>query len=149
MQIQFYDLGSINEEKLKFAVISAVYKGKWVYVRHKERKTWEIAGGHRESGETIEETAKRELFEETGGIEYNLFPVCDYSMEYFGVRKLGRLFFARIKELGQLPNSEISEVKMYNSPPINLTYIEIQPKLYEKTLEFIKNWEHRYIDEHV
>lgn len=45
------------------------------------------------------------------------------------MRKFGRLFFARIKEFGQLPNSEISEVKWYDSPPINLTYIEIQPKL--------------------
>ncbi len=145
LEIQFYDLGSINEDELKFAVISAVHKGKWVYVRHKERTSWEIAGGHREPGETIEETAKRELFEETGVIDYELIPICDYSMKYAAVSGKGRLFFAKIEEFGQLPNSEISEVKLFDNPPINLTYLEIQPKLYEKTLDFIKDCEVRYI----
>lgn len=40
--------------------------GKWVFCRHKDRDTYEIPGVHRESGETIFETAKRELMEETG-----------------------------------------------------------------------------------
>jgi 8-oxo-dGTP diphosphatase len=63
MKIEFYNIGSVNDKELKFAVISAIYKDKWVYVK---QKAWEIPGGHRESGETIDETAKRELFEETG-----------------------------------------------------------------------------------
>lgn len=42
MKIQFYDIGSVNEEVLKFKVISAIYKDKWLYVRHKERNSWEI-----------------------------------------------------------------------------------------------------------
>ena len=64
MQLDFYEIGTINEKELRFAVISAVYQNKWVYVRHKERKTWEIPGGHRDLGEDIMKTAKRELFEE-------------------------------------------------------------------------------------
>lgn len=50
-----------------------------MYIRHKDRKSWEIAGGHREQVETIDETAKRELFEETGAKEADLVPICDYS----------------------------------------------------------------------
>ena len=45
MKIQFYDIGSVNEKDLKFAVISTIYKEKWLYVKHNERKSWEIPVG--------------------------------------------------------------------------------------------------------
>ncbi|OOM76445.1 hypothetical protein CLPUN_26770 [Clostridium puniceum] len=28
--------------KLEFAVISAFFQGKWIFVKHKKRDTWEI-----------------------------------------------------------------------------------------------------------
>lgn len=138
MKIQFYDIESVNEEDLKFAVINAIYKDKWLYVRHKERKSWETPGGHREPGELIIETAKRELFEETGCTVIDLIvPICDYSMDD-SVRKVyGRLYFAKVKEMGQLPISEIDEVKLFENLPNNLTYLEVQPKLFDKTLTFL------------
>jgi len=37
-----------------------------VFCKHKDRDTFEFPGGHREKDEKIEETAKRELWEETG-----------------------------------------------------------------------------------
>lgn len=40
--------------------------------------------------------------------------------------------------MGQLPISEIEEVSLFDHLPDQLTYIESQPKLYEKTLIFIK-----------
>ncbi|MGG2082538.1 NUDIX hydrolase [Lysinibacillus pakistanensis] len=139
MKIQFYDIGSVNEKDLKFAVISAMYKGKWLYVKHRERKSWEIPGGHREPGEQIIETAKRELFEETGCKIVDLIPIYDYSMDDSVSKVFGRLYFAKVKEIGQLPISEIDEVKLFDNLPNNLTYLEIQPKLFEKTLTFIED----------
>ncbi|WP_274310291.1 NUDIX hydrolase [Solibacillus daqui] len=139
MNIQFYDIGSVNEKDLIFAVISSIYKDKWLYVRHKERKSWEIPGGHRESGEQIIETAKRELFEETGCKIVDLVPICDYSMDDSVSKVFGRLYFAKLKEIGQLPISEIDVVRLFDNLPNNLTYLEIQPKLFEKTLAFIEN----------
>ena len=141
MEIQFYDIGSVNEKDLKFAVISAIYKDKWLYVRHKERKSWEIPGGRREPGELIIETAKRELFEETGCKIVDLVPICDYSRGDSVSKVFGRLYFAKVKEIGQLPISEIDEVKLFDNLPNNLTYLEIQPKLFEKTLTFIGDCE--------
>jgi 8-oxo-dGTP diphosphatase len=138
MKIEFYNIGSVNDKELKFAVISAMYKDKWVYVKHKDRNTWEIPGGHRELGETIDETAKRELFEETGSRKVDLLPICDYSMNDSVHKIFGRLFLARIQEIGQLPVSEIDEVKLFENLPLSLTYLETQPKLFEKTLAFIK-----------
>jgi len=134
MKIEFYEIGKIDDEELTFAVISTIYQGKWIYVRHKERKSWEIPGGHREIGETINNTAKRELFEETGAKEFTLKPVCDYSMNDSNGKLFGRLFFCEISEMSILPISEIEEVKLFDELPKNLTYPNIQPYLYEKTL---------------
>ncbi|HCQ90643.1 MULTISPECIES: NUDIX hydrolase [unclassified Clostridium] len=127
-------IGKIDDKELKFAVISTVYQGKWVYVRHSERSSWEIPGGHRELGETIDNTAKRELFEETGAKQFNMNPVCDYSMNDSNEKVFGRLFFCEISEMGILPISEIGEVKLFDELPKDLTYPKIQPYLYEKTL---------------
>lgn len=37
-----------------------------------------MSGGHREPGETIEETARRELYEETGALRYTIEPLGTY-----------------------------------------------------------------------
>ena len=71
MEVKFYD--TVNDELLKFAVIISQSNGKWVFCKHKERDTYEVPGGHREAGEDILETAKRELQEETGAIIINIF----------------------------------------------------------------------------
>ena len=73
-EIEFYDLDEIDESLLKFAAVVSNYNGKWIYCKHKERDTCEIPSGWRENGETLLETAKRELYEETGAIEFDIKP---------------------------------------------------------------------------
>ncbi|MFS0781296.1 NUDIX hydrolase [Bacillus sp. 1P06AnD] len=139
MNLVFYEIGTIKEEELRFAVISAIYQNKWVFVRHKDRMTWEIPGGHREIGEDIMKTAKRELFEETGAVRGEIIPLYDYCINDSSEKLFGRLFFSKIIELDQLPESEISEVSFFEMLPGNLTYAEIQPLLFRKTMEFMKS----------
>lgn len=78
MIVKFYD--QVEDEKLKFAVIAARAEGKWVFCKHKARTTLEMPGGHREPGEPILDTARRELQEETGATAFDLQPVCVYSV---------------------------------------------------------------------
>ena len=49
-EIKFYK--SIDDNFLNFAIIIAVYSGKYVLCKHMERETFEIPGGNRESNES-------------------------------------------------------------------------------------------------
>ncbi|BCG59441.1 NUDIX hydrolase [Paenibacillus sp. URB8-2] len=136
MQIIFYDLDIIDDVKLKYAVILTRYNNEWIYVKHKERQTWEIPGGKREPNEPIEETAKRELYEETGTQSFSLLPLFVYSVKFdSGDESYGGLYYSEVKEIGQLPaESEIGEVSFMKGLPSDLTYPTIQPELYNKAL---------------
>lgn len=131
-KVEFHQLNYTND--LKYAVIMAVHKGKFVFVRHKERDTLEIPGGHHEAGETIFETARRELWEETGALEFDIEPICIYSVDDFGM-----LFYADIKKFGGMPESEIAQVILLDEYPDNWTYPHIQPFLADKAQEFLRS----------
>jgi 8-oxo-dGTP diphosphatase len=136
MQITFYDLDIIFDVKLKYAVILTRYNNEWIYVKHKERQTWEIPGGRREPNEPIEETARRELYEETGALSFSLLPLFVYSVKLdSGDESYGCLYYSEVKEIGQLPpESEIGQVSFMKELPKDLTYPTIQPELYNKAL---------------
>ena len=131
MEVKFYD--SVDDSLLKFAVIITKHNGKWVLCKHKERSTYEVPGGHRETGENIFETAKRELYEETGATDFEIKPVCVYSVtapdNFDGQETFGMLYFADIKEFELELHSEIEKIELFDELPTNWTYPLIQPKL--------------------
>ena len=130
-QVNFFD--SVNDSLLKFAVIITQSAGKWVLCKHKERTTYEVPGGHREAGEFIEETAKRELYEETGALEYTLTPVCVYSVQKdSGQETFGMLYYAEVTSFESELHSEIEKIVLLSDLPENWTYPDIQPKLIEE-----------------
>ncbi len=135
MNIQVHPIGTLLDTELAFAVIVSFHGQQLVLVRHRDRTTWEVPGGHREPGECIEATAHRELKEETGAERYHLEAVGDYSVEKEGRRSHGRLFQARIETLGKLPASEIAEVQCFDELPDQLTYPRIQPLLLAEVLQ--------------
>jgi putative nucleotidyltransferase with HDIG domain len=146
METKVYDIGIVKDEELKFAVIVSKYNGKFVYARHKERKTWETPGGHRELNEDINDTAARELSEETGAVKFTIRPICDYLCDYSVEREnadksYGRLYYAQIEELGELPDLEIAEIALFDDMPENLTYPEIQPVLFSRVLRDVNTSE--------
>lgn len=133
IEVKFYE--QVNDELLKFAVIAAKAGGKTVFCKHRERDTYEIPGGHRESGETILEAAERELREETGAVDFNISPVCVYSVkktmaaEEANEESFGMLFAADIFSFEEELHNEIEKILITDDLPDNWTYPQIQPKL--------------------
>lgn len=130
-EVRFYD--SIDDNLLKFAVIAAKTNGKWVFCKHKNRNTLEMPGGHREEGEDILATAKRELYEETGAIRFEIRPVCVYSVtapnNFDGNETFGMLYYADISEFENELHCEIEKIVITDNLPTDWTYPEIQPAL--------------------
>lgn len=133
LEVNFYE--NMDDNLLKFAVIISKTNSKWVFCKHKERNTYEIPGGHREENETIMETAQRELREETGAVNFNITPICVYSVK--GKTKVnknddeetfGMLFRAEIFSFEEI-DSEIEKIVITNELIKNWTYPLIQPKL--------------------
>ena len=137
-KVKFYD--HIADELLKFAVIISKSNGKWVFCKHKERNTFEVPGGHREIGEDILDTAKRELYEETGATEFSIKPICVYSVtadnSFNGEETFGMLYYAEITAFEKELHSEIEKIILTDELVDNWTYPEIQPKLLQKAKEF-------------
>ena len=136
LEVKFYD--NVSDELLKFAVIIARTNGKWIFCKHKERESYEVPGGRRELGETIVDTAKREFMEETGAVEFEIKPVCVYSVKgKTRVNKneedesFGMLFVADVFSFEELHN-EIEKILITNTLVENWTYPLIQPKLIEE-----------------
>lgn len=140
MKVKFYE--EVEDELLKFAVIISKSNGKWVFCKHKDRNTYECPGGHREPNENILDTAKRELIEETGAINFSISPICVYSVigknsvNKTGEETFGLLCYADIKSFQSELHSEIEKVELFDELPSEWTYPLIQPLL-------IKEYERR------
>lgn len=136
MKVHFYE--KAEDDLLKFAVIISKCGGKWVFCKHKERETYELPGGHREKKESILEAAKRELYEETGAVKFEIRQVCVYSVEgktrvnETGEESYGMLYYADITEFEKELHSEIERIEFFEELPEHWTYPLIQPLLIEE-----------------
>lgn len=171
--IKFLRAEEVDDKNLIIAVILSRCEGKWVFGRQRGETTWEVPAGHREPGESISEAAERELWEETGATDYELFPIGPYSVsqdgegpaalpqtvesgspaaqptetgsegaptaDENGSTGYGFLFYAHIARMGPLPPYEIEETRLWDAPPADLTYPDVQPAFIAKITEMIED----------
>ena len=135
LQCSVHPLGSLAAHK--YVVVCANYRGQWLLSRHRERDTWETQGGHIEPGETALDAARRELYEESGVTDAQVIPVCDYCGFTDTRSANGVVFLAVVHALGELPESEMAEVRLFDALPDDLTYPNVSPRLYQEAAKHL------------
>ena len=138
VKISFDPVGTIDNRNLTYVVMGARENSKWIFVRHRDRISWELPAGHIEPGELPDEAAQRELYEETGTTEARLEPLSDYTVTINGKPSHGRIYYAAVEKRDLLPEMEIAEIVLREKSPSRATY----PEAHEKFLELLE----RYID---
>lgn len=127
--------GSIEAPKLNYVVIGARYQEKWLFVRHRQRTTWEMVSGHIEAGEKADQAAQRELAEEAGVLNSSLELLCDYEVSLDGKKEYGRFYGAEVSELDPILKYETEEILLADTLPDALTYPEVHARLFQRALE--------------
>ena len=116
----------------RYVVMLSRMDGRMLMSRHRDRATWQNQGGHIEPGETPLAAARRELYEESGALEYDIAPAFDYRAGDERSSASGRVFRAEVRALGPLPESEMAEVRLFDALPEELTYPGITPVLFAR-----------------
>ena len=130
MICQTHPLGTLGT--YKYVVILSEYRGMWLLSRHRDRTTWETQGGHIEPGESPLDAAGRELYEESGAVDFEITAVFDYYAADDCGHANGMVFLAHIESLAPIPDSEMAEVRTVDYLPSEeiLTYPGITPVLF-------------------
>lgn len=118
----------------KYAIILARENRKFLWCRQKGKTTWEMPGGHVEPGETPEQAARRELFEETGAVGYTLRPLFDCCAG----GDAAVVYLAEVTERAALPESEMAEVRPGDTIPGEWSWPLIQPKILQHYRELFE-----------
>lgn len=133
--IRFFDPATETPDHYTFVIIVSRYRDQWVWVRHKDRDTWELPAGHTDPGEDVRTAAERELFEETGALDYTLRQITGYEGDLNGTSVFGMIYYATIRFLGPLPEFEIAEIRLFRTVPEPLTYPRLQPYFFDFVLK--------------
>jgi 8-oxo-dGTP diphosphatase len=118
--------------QLTYVVIGARQGDRWIFVRHRDRNSWEMPAGHIEEGESADQAAVRELYEETGAVRSDLEHLCDYEVTMDGNTGYGRLYDAVVHEREEILAFEIVETRLFPELPEELTYPKVQFTLFER-----------------
>ena len=116
----------------QYVLAFARYQDKWLYCRIRDEDVFGCACGHIERGETPLEAAKRELFEETGAVRFDITPAFDYAIHFRDESSHSQAFLVHIHELGELPDYEIAEIRLFDALPDKMRFPQILPVLYRR-----------------
>ena len=118
-------------------IVMPRYQGRWLYVRHNDRKSFEFPMCRRENDESLLEAAGRGLKEEGGAIDYLLWPVSPYGVLGNGSASYGQLYFAEVGRVGDISSADIAERCFLGEPLEDIPNKNIQQQLFDKTEKWL------------
>jgi 8-oxo-dGTP diphosphatase len=91
------------EKNAKHVLVISQYKSAWYLTNHKVRGL-EFPGGKVEEGESLEEAARREVYEETGATVDELSQIAEYKVTEGKDSFVKAVFWGKIKSISKTNN---------------------------------------------
>jgi 8-oxo-dGTP diphosphatase len=88
------------DKPAKHVLVICQYEGEWLLTQHKTRGL-EFPGGKMESGESLEDTANREVFEETGALLNKLIKIGEYRVTDSLGSFIKAVFWGKVKRINK------------------------------------------------
>jgi 8-oxo-dGTP pyrophosphatase MutT (NUDIX family) len=144
-------MGKVKKEKSAGAVVFRKEKGKILFLLvcygTKEKFWWDFPRGHVEKNEKEEETARREIFEETGIKDLKFIPGFKESYRYFFRDKDGLVFKENVIFLAETKKKRV-KLSFEHHDFVWLPFKEALSKLtFENSKEILKK-ANRYLLKH-
>jgi 8-oxo-dGTP diphosphatase len=137
-------------EEANCVLIFAFYQGKLVLVRHNSRG-WELPGGTRKEGETIIQTALREMYEETGGEIASIESIGQYLIfEKDHLVYVKNIYISKVSNLRELPvGFETNGIMLLDTIPEQVEIMNdptFSPLLKDNVYVMVSEWikDHRF-----
>lgn len=127
-------------DNITYVRMTVKYNDKFVLCYNRKVNLWDCVGGRVEKGETPLTAAKRELYEETGAIDFDIVPVRDYKRfsEDGTFCYNNREYFVCVRKFSDLPQgSEMGKTGFFDVIPENFRY----PNERDTKLEHFKHIE--------
>ena len=137
-----YIAGSLDN--INYVRVVMKHNGKFVLPFHRQSQKWDWVGGGVKKDETALEAMKRELFEETGAVDYDIFPIFDHeSFNENGTHfNNARTYYAIVREFANLPDeSEMDKIGFFDKIPVDFRYGDNSEQNSEQKTEFFKRIE--------